>query len=262
MKPVKISALVAIAALFLNLGARAADPDPAAMAGQLDELKKSQDELRKDIEEIKKRLTALTTPPPRPPIAEKTDAVVSIGDIKFKGQSNAPLTIIEFSDYQCPFCARHVAQTMPQLLKNYVDAGKVRYVFRDMPIESIHPQATKAAEAARCAGDQDKYWDMHDKLFANQRALQPENLREYAKAIGANEAEFDKCLANGKHAKAVARDVEQAGTLGIRGTPTLVVGRSDGDKVKDAVLIRGAHPIAVFVAEIDKLLSGNTQAKN
>ena len=262
MSSVKIAIMAAIAAVIsLSLNVRAADLDPAT-AAEISALKKNQEEMKKDLEEIKKRLTALTTPPPRPPVAEKIDAVVSVGDIKFKGQSNAPVTIVEFSDYQCPFCSRHVTQTLPQLVKNYVDTGKLRYVFRDLPIESIHPQAIKAAEAARCAGDQDKYWEMHDKIFANQKELQPAKLREYAKAVGVAEPAFDACMSEGKYAKAVARDVEQANTLGIRGTPTLIVGKSDGDKVKDAVMIRGAHPLSVFTAEIDKLLAGGAPAKN
>jgi protein-disulfide isomerase len=143
-----------------------------------------------------------------------------------------------------------------------VDTGKVRYVFRDFPLQSIHPNAEKAAEAARCAGDQDKYWDMHDKLFANQNQLQVAKLPEYAKAIGLNESEFDACLTKGKYANAVSKDMEQANTLGVRGTPTLVLGRTDGDKVKDAVIIRGAHPLSVFTAEIDKMLAAPGVAKN
>jgi protein-disulfide isomerase len=256
-----MSALIALSAAA-NAQTKSADPDPASTAAEISALKKNQEEMRKDLEEIKKKLTALTTPPPRPPIAEKTDSVITVGDIKIKGQADAPLTIVEFSDYQCPFCGRHVSQTLPQLMKNYVETGKLRYVFRDLPIESLHPQAIKAAEAARCAGEQDKYWEMHDKLFANQRALQPDKLREYAMSIGANESQFDACFNEGKYAKAVARDVAQADALGIRGTPTLVLGRTDGDKVKDAVIIRGAHPLSVFVAEIDKLLAPSQAAKN
>jgi protein-disulfide isomerase len=96
------------------------------------------------------------------------DAVVAIGDAPVKGNPNAKLTLIEFSDYQCPFCRRHAENTLPSLDKEYIATGKVRYVFHDFPLEAIHPQAFKAAEAAHCAGEQQKYWEMHGRLFANQ----------------------------------------------------------------------------------------------
>jgi protein-disulfide isomerase len=235
--------------------------DGVATSAEVSELRANQEALRRDLDDIKKKLTALTTPPAAPKAVEKIDAVVSVGDIKGKGRANAPLTLIEFSDYQCPFCGRHASQTLPQLVKDYVDSGKLRYVFRDFPLE-FHPNALKAAEAARCAGDQDKYWEMHDKLFANQNALQPAKLTEYAKAIGINDGQFDQCLSSGKYAQAIAKDMQQANVLGIRGTPTLVLGHTDGDKVKDAVIIRGAHPLATFSAEIDKMLAAPVAKAN
>lgn len=249
-----VSALVAITPRVV-----AAETDGVSNSAEISELKKGQEALRKDIDEIKKKLTALT-PPPRLPVVEKIDAVIAVGDIKPKGQKNAPLTLVEFSDYQCPFCSRHFSQTLPQLIKDYVDTGKLRYFFRDYPLD-IHPNAAKAAEAARCAGDQDKYWEMHDKLFANQNQLQLPKLPEYAKAIGLNESEFEGCLNKGKYTKAVNKDMEQGNTLGVRGTPTLVLGLSDGDKVKDAVIIRGARPLSTFTAEIDKMLATPGAAK-
>jgi protein-disulfide isomerase len=106
------------------------------------------------------------------------------------GRDDAPITIVEFSDYQCPFCARHAATAFSQLKTQYVDTGKVRYVFRDLPAAAIHAQARKAAEAAHCAGDQGMYWQMHDTLFANQMRLLPEDLKRHAAAIGLNEQTF------------------------------------------------------------------------
>jgi protein-disulfide isomerase len=142
-----------------------------------------------------------------------------------------------------------------------VDSGKLRYTFRDFPLESIHPKAAKAAEAARCAGDQAKYWEMHDRLFANQRALDPKNLIEHANAIGLDESAFKECLDQGKYTAAVAVDVEEGDKLGIRGTPTIVLGISAGDRVRSPVIIRGAQSFAIFKAEIDKLLSQATGQK-
>jgi len=254
-----ILAVAALAASGLTATAAVAADGATATSADIAELRANQEALRKDLDDIKKKLTALTTPPPAPKAVEKIDAVVSVGNIKGKGKANAPLTLIEFSDYQCPFCGRHASQTLPTLMKDYVDSGKLRYVFRDFPLQ-FHPNAAKAAEAARCAGDQDKYWEMHDKLFANQNALQVAKLSEYAKAIGADEKQFDQCLTSGKYAQAIAKDMEQANVLGVRGTPTMVLGRTDGDKVKDAVIIRGAHPISTISAEIDKLLGAPVAA--
>jgi protein-disulfide isomerase len=163
--------------------------------------------------------------------------------------------MIEFSDYQCPFCKRHFQQTVPTLVKDYVDSGKVRYVFRDFPLAQIHPLATKAAEAARCAGEQGKYWEMHDRLFTNQDALEPEKLPGHAKAIGLDETKFRQCLDQGRYASAVQQDVEAGTKIGIRGTPAIVLGATDGDQAKNTVLIRGAHPVDVFKGAIDKLLA-------
>jgi protein-disulfide isomerase len=214
------------------------------------ELKKGQAEIKQALEEIRKILT------PQPaPAAEALDAVVAVGDIVTRGSKDAPLTMIEFSDYQCPYCKRHVEQTVPALIKDYVSAGKVRYAFRDFPLTPIHPLAAKAAEAARCAGDQGKYWEMHDRLFSMQDELQAEKLPTHAKAIGLEEAPFRACLDQGRHAAAVQKDLDEGTRLGVRGTPTIVIGLSDGAGVKNAVLIRGAHAVETFKAEIDRLMA-------
>ncbi len=258
MKPIitvaVIGALVPACYAIAPLAA-AAQEDSSAISAEISELKKGQDAIRKDLEEIKKLLAARPAPPAAPPAVEKIDAVVAVGGIAPQGKAAAPLTLIEFTDYQCPYCSRHAQQTVPQLVKDYVDTGKVRYTIRDFPLEQIHPNAAKAAEAARCAGDQDKYWEMHDKLFSNQKELQPEKLAEYAKAIGLNEGAFKACLDQGKYTQAVKQDLEAGSKLGVRGTPTVVLGVSDGAQVKNAVIIRGAQSYANFKAEIDKLLA-------
>lgn len=169
-----------------------------------------------------------------------------MGDSPSKGNKDAKLTLIEFSDYQCPFCGRHAGATVPQIDKDYIVTGKVRYVFRDFPLESIHAQAAKAAEAAHCAGDQGKYWEMHDKLFANQKALAPKNLVEYARAIGLKAKPFKKCLDSGMYADKVKNSVTEGQKLGISGTPALLLGVSDGDRVKEVKLMVGALPFSLY----------------
>jgi protein-disulfide isomerase len=159
-----------------------------------------------------------------------------------KGPATAPITIIEFSDFQCPFCAR-VNPTLDQVRKVYGD--KVRIVFKDFPLPN-HPQAPKAAEAGHCAGEQGKYWELHDRMFANQQALQIPQLKEYATALGLDMNAFNQCLDSGKHSSRVAENMKAGEALGVGSTPTLYVnGRP----------IVGAQPFDYFKAVIDEELA-------
>jgi protein-disulfide isomerase len=173
-----------------------------------------------------------------------------------KGNAEAELVLVEYTDYQCPFCGRHFANTVPSLASEYVDTGKLRYVLRDLPLESIHPQAFKAAEAARCAGDQGRYWEMHDVLFRNQRALGQAQLKHYAKGLSLEMALFEECLDNGRHADAVRADIAEAEAAGITGTPTFFLAVEDvGGALKTLQKIRGAQPYAAFKSAIDAALA-------
>ena len=159
-----------------------------------------------------------------------------------RGPANAPITIIEFSEYQCPFCAR-VTPTLKAIEQKY--AGKVRLVFKDFPLQN-HQQAPKAAEAAHCAGDQGKYWELHDRLFANQQLLQVPELKKHAAAVGLDQAAFDQCLDSGKHTENVQADIEQGSQMGVGSTPTLYI---------NGRLVTGAQPLALFESIIDEELA-------
>jgi protein-disulfide isomerase len=182
-----------------------------------------------------------------------------------KGDAEAPLVLVEYTDYQCPFCGRHFADTVPSLASEYLDTGKLRYVLRyvlrDFPLESIHPQAFKAAEAARCAGDQGRYWEMHDALFRNQRALGQAQLTHYAKGLGLDVVTFEACL-DGRHADAVRADIAEGQAAGITGTPTffLAVEGDEPGKLKTVQKIRGAQPYAAFKQAIDAALADLAKA--
>jgi protein-disulfide isomerase len=171
------------------------------------------------------------------------------------GRPDAPVTIVEFSDYQCPFCQRFFAATLPTLKTEYIDAGKVRYVFRDYPIDKLHPLARKAAEAAHCAGDQGKYWEMHDMLFQNQNALAVAQLTDHARTLGLNVRTFDECLSSGMHAARVARGVTDAATAGVQGTPGFVIGKTTAGDVIVGTPVRGARPVETFRQIIDRALA-------
>jgi protein-disulfide isomerase len=159
-----------------------------------------------------------------------------------KGPAVAPITIVEYSDYQCPFCAR-VNPTLERVVQTYGD--KVKIVFKDFPLPN-HPEAPKASEAAHCAGEQGKYWEMHDRLFANQQALQVPQLKQYATALEVDMTAFNECLDSGKHASRVAENMRAGEALGVASTPTLYVnGRP----------VVGAQPFEMFKTIIDEELA-------
>ena len=144
---------------------------------------------------------------------------VSSDDDPFMGPADASVTIIEFSDFQCPYC-RRVQPVLKQLLKEY--EGRVKLVFRDFPLRRIHPQAQKAAEAAQCAADQDKFWAYHDKLFATT-TLSPPDLKQYAKELGLDTKQFDACLDSNKYAQEVEKDLQDGEKPGVSATPSFFV---------------------------------------
>ena len=188
------------------------------------------------------------TPEPTPDLDFEPETVAVMGD------PDAPVTIVEFSDYQCPFCLRYFQQTLPQLKKDYVETGKVRYVFKDFPITQIHPQAPKAAEAARCAGDQGRYWDMHDRLFSGQQEDWNNNpeaesiFKAYARELELDADAFDACLDSGKYADAVTANLNEGVRAGVTGTPTFFI---NGER------LTGAQPYEAFQAIIDRKLSSS-----
>jgi protein-disulfide isomerase len=165
-----------------------------------------------------------------------SDTDPSIGDAK------APVTLIEFSDFQCPFCLQ-VAPTLKKIRAAYGD--KVRIVWKDFPLTQIHPEAFKAGEAGHCAAEQGKFWEYHDRLFVNQRALRPEDLKTYAAGVGLDTARFNACLDTSKHAEVVRNGVAEGTRLGVNSTPTVFV---NGRRVA------GAQPYETFAAVIDEEL--------
>ena len=173
------------------------------------------------------------------------------------GDEKAPVAIVEFSDYQCPYCGQHANQVLPQIIKDYVNTGKVRYFLRDLPIEAIHPQAFKAAEAAHCAGEQGKYWEMHDRLFKNQQLLAVNELPGHAAALGLDVPKFQQCLDDGKYATQIRKDIQDGLKYGARGTPTFFVGRLDspGSEKNSITTLSGAQPFLGFQRTLDQILS-------
>jgi protein-disulfide isomerase len=226
----------------------------ATLQEQVDELRAGQLEILKEVQEIKKILQSF-----QEAAAPQTPSEISlpISGEPFKGSPAARLAIVEYSDYQCPFCGEYSREVFPRLDGDYVKSGKVRYYFRDLPLPS-HPQALPAAQAARCAGEQGKFWEMHERLFANQNALSADALKQHAAALGLDAGRFNDCLASGKYRGMVARSMASAERLRIDGTPAFLIGLLDanGEVVKVSQVMLGAKTYEEFKALLDGVLSG------
>ena len=218
----------------------------------VDTIKANQAEIEKAVKELKD--LARGEQPAPPPAPESI--LLGIDDDPVKGDRKARLVLVEFSDFQCPFCARFVRETLPEIERDYIKTGKLKYVFRDFPITSTHKDAFKAALAAGCALDQGKYWEMHDRLFENQAAFTVYNLTQSAEAIGLNKVVFQQCLNKNEYATEVQSDFADGTRAGVNQTPFFFLGLTEPNstKVKVLAVIRGAKPYAVFKAAIDSVL--------
>ena len=190
--------------------------------------------------QAKAKIVTYLTPPP------VFRADVSLNDAPFKGSEKAAVTIVKFEDFQCPFC-KQAQPALGEVISRY--DGKIRLVHKDLPLDSIHPQARQAAEAARCAGDQGKFWNYHDVLYANSPKAGLEDLKSYAKATELDLGSFGQCLSSGKYKTAVDTDSREGARLGLTGTPAFFINGRE---------LSGAQPLEVFVQIIDEEL-GHTK---
>lgn len=188
-------------------------------------------------------------------IAKRVNATYSdlVDDDAVMGDESAPLTLVEFSDYQCPYCQRHFNQTTPLIRQNYIDTGKVKYVFRDFPL-SFHSDAKQAAAGAECAREQggdDMYFEMNESIFTgSQSSISLSTLSGYAEDLGLNTADFDNCVKSGKYDTEVDKDIAAGASYGINGTPGFVI--TNGEK---SIRLSGALPYSEFEKEFDALLN-------
>ncbi|MFH1054276.1 MAG: thioredoxin domain-containing protein [Candidatus Woesearchaeota archaeon] len=183
-------------------------------------------------------------PNPQPSAAVLDNAGLADDD-DVKGDINAPVTIVEFSDYECPFCARFYSQTLGQIDDEYIKTGKAKLIYRDFPL-GFHAQAQKAAEAAECAGEQGKYYEMHDKLFEDGVAGGLSSFKKYASDLGLDTAAFNTCLDSGEMADEVKKDFQDGQKAGVTGTPAFFI---------NGRLVVGAQPFSVFKQAIDAELA-------
>lgn len=167
------------------------------------------------------------------------------------GSKDAPLTMVEFTDFQCPFCQRFHVSTFAELKKNYIDTGKLRFVSRDLPLD-FHPNALQAANAGRCAGEQGQFWAMRDRMNSNPDKLDLDNLVNYARDLKLDVASFRSCTESQKYKTAIENDIETAEQIGANGTPSFVIGKTIPEGV-DGELIIGALPYSAFDQKLKDL---------
>jgi protein-disulfide isomerase len=220
---------------------------------EVEALKASQAEMQKSLDEIREFLKAATGG--RFGRASLVDTSIDIAGAPANGSTNAPITIVEISDYHCPFCRRHVQQTQPQIYSEYVQTGKARHVFLHYPIEQLHPDAYKSHEAASCAADQGKFWELHAKLF-EVSARTEEQIAGLAFAVGLDVNALKACMSSGKYKAAVRDSVEKMQALGVSGTPMFLVGKtpSGSEPFKAVSTLNGAQPFAAFKKALDAAL--------
>lgn len=190
-----------------------------------------------------------------------TPVKVDISGNPVLGDKNAKLTLVEFSDYECPFCKKSFEEVLPSLKKNYIDTGKVRLIYKNLPL-SFHQNSAKESEAALCAQDQGgdvAFYQYHDQIFTKTTSggtgIALDQLPGLAKEIGLNVTQFQKCLDSGKFKAQVDKDVAEAGKVGASGTPTWFLGKNTSSSSVEGTIIVGAQPFSVFKQAIDQQLS-------
>jgi protein-disulfide isomerase len=234
----------------------------AQSAADLDAIKKaiesltaSQVQLQGQLNDIKAMLQK--SPANAAPTSGPTPGTqISLAGAPIRGAAEASVALIEYSDFQCPFCASYAANSYPKIIEEYVDTGKIRYAFMSFPLEGLHPLAWREHIAASCAADEGRFWEMHDRLLANPKAADTEALLRHAAALGLEHDTFRRCVESERHAGEIRRAMATGTALGISGTPTFVIGTIGPEgNVKVAKVISGAKPYAAFKDSIEGVLA-------
>jgi len=235
------------------MGCAQTPPNAAELEQQIQELREVQEATQRELAELKEILEPLLSRLPQP--FRPTDA--SVAGSPVMGKANAPITMIEFSDLQCPFCERYYQQTFPTIVKEFVETDTVRYVVREFPLSQIHPQAQAASRATLCAVEQDKYWEMRDRVLNNRDKLGDDDLAGYAMATGLDLNTWQSCMETDIYNEKVEADLQAGAQLGVSGTPAFAFGLTDPedpDKILVTKVIAGAYPFETFQEAIQELL--------
>lgn len=246
-----VAAVFAAAAICVTAAPAAAQSD------------RQNEEILNELRQIRQLLERIAAPPSaaRPAVEMTPAKLTGLGGFA-QGRADAPLVMIEFSDLQCPFCRKFHLETYEQLKTQYIATGKLLYIVRDFPLTDIHPLAKTAAEAARCAAGQGRYWDMRHAILANNQALTADSFAEFARTLKLDPAAFGTCMrgADKTFDDELKSDAAAATALGVDGTPAFVLGKRTPDGV-DGVRVVGAQPFAVFDGKLKELLAAAPASK-
>jgi protein-disulfide isomerase len=260
--PLALPLLAALSILCAPAAANQSAADYQALRKEMDLMRERLAALQKEVNELKAQRAAQPAPgakpAPSPAVVPVDNLVLNLAKAPIRGSESARVALVEVSDFECPFCARYSAQTSGQVVREFVQTGKIRYAFVHLPIAS-HRNAFKAAEAAMCAGEQGKFWEMRDQLFVNQKtALARPRLPENATAIGIRVDAFNSCLDSARHAPLVQSDMAMVSKLGVRATPTFFIGTIDPKTRSFTATHRivGAKNFSVFKGALESALAG------
>ena len=235
--------------------APAQTPDTATLAKDVEQLKAQQQLILDRLNELKRLLLTRNAAPAQAQL--NVPESVGVSGEMYRGKADAPLAIIEYGDFECPFCRRFNQDAFPQILSTFINTGKVRYYYRDLPLP-FHAHAMPAARAARCAGEQGAYWQMYDSLFADKLASTPGEIDERAKAVHLDVPKLDACMAaKNAYGEAIKHSIDDASKMDISGTPTFLIGTVNGAggvvNVKSTIV--GAQPFDSFQSALNALLT-------
>lgn len=246
--------VLAAATPFAQTGpALQAPPAPALTQQQQNE------EMLRELRAIRMLLERLTAPQQQQPAAPPQPTTAKVTNLKgyVMGRPDAPLTMVEFTDLQCPFCRQFAITSFDEIKKNWIDTGKLRYISRDFPLD-FHAQAMPAARAARCAGEQGKFWELRMALMKNANLLTADYIAKTAADLELEPKAFAACAASNKYDAEIQAEMQEGAKLGVGGTPTFIIGRTTAMAVEGPMLV-GALPYAQFDAKLKELLASGTR---
>ena len=250
----RAAALAAVAAIVLAPASPVAQAPQAPPGAAPVTVQQQNEEMLRELRAIRMLLERLTTPQPQPPVPpQRTTGRVTNLQGYALGRADAPLTMVEFTDLQCPFCRQFALTSFDEIKKNWIDTGKLRYISRDFPLD-FHAQAMPAARAARCAGEQGKFWEMRMGLMRNANQLTAPYITKTAADLGLDAKAFAACAATTKFDAEIQAEMQEGARLGVGGTPTFVLGRTTPTAVEGPMLV-GALPYVQFDAKLKELLA-------
>jgi protein-disulfide isomerase len=256
-------ALLSLSSLLLSIQAQDAkqpvSPPPLpSVQEQIDALKQSQERILKELAELKKMLEAKPDKVAFAPVPQTPNLItLNVLGEPFRGDAQAKVAIVEYSDFECPICGSYARAIFPRIQTEYIQTGKIKYYFRDYPLP-VHPNALAAARAARCAGEQERFWEMHDLLFADQTVLGTEDgLNSRARLLGLDIARFTECMNSNRYAENIRRSARGAERMGLEGTPAFLLGAvaQNGDVVRATKVLMGAESFESFKTNLDEFIS-------